>query len=152
VTRFAHRGGWWVVAQLALMLAAIVAGPWLGEHASGTMRWIANALLACGVALAIWSRVALGRSFTAFPRPVDGGSQVASGPYRFVRHPMYAAVILCLASWALMFQSLAVAGLAAATLVLLDMKARREERWLAEAYPGYADYRRSTRKLIPFVY
>jgi protein-S-isoprenylcysteine O-methyltransferase Ste14 len=32
------------------------------------------------------------------------------------------------------------------------MKARREERWLAEAYPGYAGYKRRTRKLIPFVY
>jgi protein-S-isoprenylcysteine O-methyltransferase Ste14 len=149
---FAQRGGWWVVAQLALLLPAIAVGPWLGEHATGAMRWVANAVLVCGIALVIWSRVSLGRSFTAFPRPVDAGAQVVSGPYRWVRHPMYAGVLLCLAGWGLMFQSLAVAALGVATAVLLDMKARREEAWLEATYPGYGEYRRRTRRLIPLLY
>ena len=152
MSRFSERGGWWVAAQLALMLPAIAIGPWLGEHATGALRWIANAVLACGLALIVWSRVALGQSFTAFPRPVDGGSQVAYGPYRVVRHPMYTGVVLSLAGWALLFQSVPVAALAAATLVVLDLKARREEAWLTGAYPGYAEYMRRTRKFLPFVY
>ena len=150
--RFAERGGWWVALQLGLLLPAIAVGPLLGEHASGAMRWIGNALLAIGFALIIWSRVALGKSFTAFPRPVNGGVQVASGPYRFVRHPMYTGVMVSLAAWALMFQSPAVAGLGIATAVVLDLKARREERWLEGMYPGYGEYRRATRKFLPFVY
>jgi protein-S-isoprenylcysteine O-methyltransferase Ste14 len=40
----------------------------------------------------------------------------------------------------------------AALLVFFDLKARREERWLEEAYPGYGDYRRRVRKLVPFLY
>lgn len=149
---FRERGGWWVAAQLALMLPAVVIGPWLGEHATGAMRWIANGVLACGLALIVWSRVALGKSFTAFPRPVDGGSQAAGGPYRYVRHPMYTGVALSLAGWALMFQSVPVAALGAATAVLLDAKARREEAWLAAVYPGYAEYKSRTRKFMPWLY
>jgi protein-S-isoprenylcysteine O-methyltransferase Ste14 len=152
VAGFGQRGGWWVVTQLALMLPAILLPPWLGELAAGPLRWIAGALLAAGIALVLWSRAALGKSFTPFPRPVEGGTRVDSGPYRFVRHPMYLAVFLTLAGWVLLWRFLAGAWLPVAILVLLDMKARREEAWLAQAYPGYGDYKRRTRKLIPFVY
>jgi protein-S-isoprenylcysteine O-methyltransferase Ste14 len=43
-------------------------------------------------------------------------------------------------------------GLAAVLFIFFDLKSRREERWLMEAYPGYAKYRQRVRKLIPFVY
>jgi protein-S-isoprenylcysteine O-methyltransferase Ste14 len=109
-------------------------------------------LVAAGIALVFWSRVSLGKSFTAFPKPLDGGAHVASGPYRFVRHPMYFAVIVFLTGWSVLWESFAGALLTVATFMLLDLKAACEERWLEEAYPGYAEYRRRTRKLIPFVY
>ena len=40
----------------------------------------------------------------------------------------------------------------AALFVLLDVKSRREERWLVEKFPEYPAYQRRVRKLIPFVY
>ncbi len=102
--------------------------------------------------LAWAARRALGPSFTPFPKPLAGGSHVARGPYRFVRHPMYVAVVAAAVGWALLWQS--GAG-AAATLLLaafLDLKSRREERWLQSAYPAYADYRRRVRRFVPCVY
>ena len=149
---FRERGGRWLLAQLPLMLAALAIPPWIGTLAGGMDRWMAGALVAAGVALVFWSRASLGKSFTAFPKPVDGGAHVASGPYRFVRHPMYFAVIVFLTGWSVLWESFAGALLTVATFVLLDLKAAREERWLEETYPGYAEYRRRTRKLIPFVY
>jgi len=146
------RGGAWVAAQVPLMLAAIVLPPWLGTLASGHARWVACTLLISGMALGIASRWALGASFTPFPRPREGGSQVHRGPYRWVRHPMYAAVVLACAGWALLWLSLEGAAMTAVLLVFFDCKARREEAWLAESYPGYADYKRRTKKLVPFVY
>ena len=56
------------------------------------------------------------------------------------------------AGWALAWQSIAGTILTVALLVFFDMKARREEKWLEAAYPGYAEYRRRTRKLIPLLY
>lgn len=152
MSRFVDRGGLWLLAQLPLMVSAYGVPCWLDTLASGTQRWIGLALFAAGIALGGWSRVALGASFTAFPKPVEGGAQVAQGPYRWVRHPIYSGIILSSAGWALAWQSIAGAILTAALLVFFDMKARREEKWLEAAYADYADYRRRTRKLIPFLY
>jgi protein-S-isoprenylcysteine O-methyltransferase Ste14 len=43
-------------------------------------------------------------------------------------------------------------GYAVALAVFLDVKSRREERWLSARYPEYAGYRTRVPKLIPFVY
>lgn len=151
-SRFVERGGWWVVGQMPLMLAAILVPAWQGELASGVTRWIAATLLLAGMALGIASRRALGASFTPYPHPVHGASQVERGPYRYVRHPMYAAIVTACAGWALLWQCATGALLTAALLVFFDFKARREERWLAEAHAGYAAYKRRTRKFVPFIY
>ncbi len=150
--RSGERGGLWVAAQLPLMVAAVALPPWLDNIAGGGARAGAMVLLAAGMALGFWSRKALGDSFTPYPKPLEGGRHVARGPYRFVRHPMYCAVVVAAAGWALLWQSVAGAICAAALFAFFDLKARREEAWLLEAYPGYAEYRRRTRKLIPFVY
>lgn len=134
------------------MLAAIALPPWLGHLADGAQRWVGVALLIAGMLLGIASRRALGRSFTPYPRPVESGTHAAHGPYRFVRHPMYCALILAFSGWALLWQSVEGAIATSALLVFFDLKARREERWLEEAYPGYAQYRERVRKFIPFIY
>lgn len=150
--RFVDRGGLWLVAQGPLMVAAFGIPPWLDALASGPQCWIGFALFAAGIALGGWSRQALGTSFTPFPKPVEGGAQVARGPYRFVRHPIYSGIVISAAGWAIAWHSIAGALLAVTLLVFFDMKARREERWLEAAYPGYAQYRVRTRKLVPFLY
>ena len=150
--RFVDRGGLWLLAQLPLMVAAYGLPVWLDHLASGPQRWIGLALFVAGLALGGWSRHSLGRSFTPFPRPVEGGTQATHGPYGWVRHPIYSGIVLSSAGWALAWQSWIGAVLSMILLVFFDQKARREERWLGEAYPGYAEYKRRTKKLIPFVY
>ena len=150
--RFVERGGLWLLAQGPLMVAAFGLPVWLDTLASGAERGIGLSLFVGGIALGGWSRHSLGASFTPFPKPVEGGSQVARGPYRFVRHPIYSGIVLSVAGWALAWRSVCGAALAIVLLVFFDLKARREERWLEAAYPGYAEYRQRTRKLIPFVY
>ena len=43
-------------------------------------------------------------------------------------------------------------GYVFAHFVLLDVKSRREEKWLAEKFPTYAAYARRVRNLVPFLY
>ena len=52
---------------------------------------------------------------------------------------------LSVQGWLTLFEALALA-------VFFDIKSRREEVWLAEHFPDYADYQRRVRKLIPFIY
>ena len=151
-SRFVERGGLWLLMQMPLMLAAIALAPWLGSLAGGAVRITAIIMVAAGILLVVWSRATLGRSFTPFPRPVDEGNQVSTGPYRYVRHPIYSAVVLALGGWALLWQSPVAGALAVVLAILFDFKARREEAWLAQAYEGYAEYRQRVRKFIPLVY
>ena len=84
------RGGWWVVAQFALM--AVILG--LGIVPPIWPDWVRAlgiAVTLAGAALGIWAGRTLGSSLTAFPRPRADGELVERGPYAIVRHPIYTA-------------------------------------------------------------
>jgi len=102
--------------------------------------------------LAISARRTLGRNWSgAITQKVDH-ELIRSGPYRFVRHPIYTAIIGMFLGAALVSGDvhafLAVAVIVAAYL----RKIRLEERNLAQVFgPRYDEYRRTTRALIPWV-
>jgi protein-S-isoprenylcysteine O-methyltransferase Ste14 len=93
-----------------------------------------------------------GRSLTVSARPRDGAALIQDGPYAVVRHPMYSGLLALACGWALFLQSWLTLAYAAALFVVLDLKARREERWLLERFAAYGEYRRRVRRLVPFVY
>ena len=107
---------------------------------------------AAGVALALAGLHALGRNLTPLPHPKEGATMVASGAYAIVRHPIYVGLVLAAFGWALAWRSPITLALALALFAFFDIKSRREETWLVEAFPAYAEYRRRVRKLVPFVY
>jgi protein-S-isoprenylcysteine O-methyltransferase Ste14 len=109
-------------------------------------------LLLAGGALFLGSLVRLGPSLTALPYPKPEGELVERGPYALVRHPIYAGGILVSVGWALVVHGWLTLAYAAVLFLFFDLKARREERWLIERYPGYRDYRRRVRKFVPFIY
>lgn len=147
------RGEGWVVLQLVLLLIILIA-PRIGGSINFPI-WLralgAFIIIAAGVVV-IMGALALGRSLTPFPKPVPGGRLVTSGIYGMVRHPLYTAVIFATFGWGLLTANLLVIGLVAVVFLFVDQKSRREEKWLMEAYPEYAGYRRRVRKLIPWIY
>lgn len=104
------------------------------------------------VLLMVWARAAFGRrSFHLGATPTRGGL-VTTGPYRWIRHPIYTAV--CLFVWPGALVSFSVLGFSLALLVTAGSVARIlcEERLLIEQYPEYSDYARRTSRMIPFVF
>lgn len=102
-------------------------------------------------ALMLWARLTFGqRSFHAGANPTSGGI-VTTGPYRYIRHPIYAAILTFLwagvGSHGTILSVLTGIVATAATAVRIGA----EEALVVEAYPGYADYARRTKRLIPFV-
>jgi protein-S-isoprenylcysteine O-methyltransferase Ste14 len=83
----------------------------------------------------------------------EGHELVTGGLYRVIRHPSYLGLLLGLLGWALVFRS--AIGFLVSLLLLLPLVARmNSEEALLESEFGsqYADYRRRTWRLVPFVY
>lgn len=150
-----HGEGWFLL-QIAFMVAVIAAGIFVGGQWSGAPRFAASvaggALILAGVALGYRGIRDLDRSLSPLPRPRDTAVLIQDGVYRRLRHPIYAGLILLALGWGLLTASWLSIGLAVALALLLDLKARREEVWLRERYPGYVGYAAHTRKFVPGIY
>ncbi len=144
--------GWLFVAVQALLLTGLILLP--GGDAWPRPAWLrtlASAAVIAGLALIAIAALGLGTGLTPTPVPRDGANLVTGGLFRFVRHPIYTGVLLCVAGVTLGSGSVVVAGVAGATAVFFLIKSRWEERRLAERYPDYAAYAETTGRFLPRV-
>jgi len=153
---FSERGGWWVLAQLALFalyVFALVGTPGLTEGvALGYARITGVAMVVIAVVIGGWSMVILGRDLSIFPHPVDEAQLVDRGPYRLVRHPVYFAVILGALGLALALLNTAAAIVALVFIPFFMAKTGFEEDRLVEQVAGYREYRSAIPyRIIPWV-
>jgi protein-S-isoprenylcysteine O-methyltransferase Ste14 len=149
------RGGGWVAAQFVLLaavaLSAIVGLGWTGLWLHAAIA-VAGVVGAVGLVLVVGGSLGLGSAMTPFPRPREGGRLIVEGLYAHARHPIYGGVLLLSVAWSLAFASIAGAIFTVALAVLFVFKSRREEEWLVERYPRYAEYRaRVRRRFLPFL-
>lgn len=91
-------------------------------------------------------------NLNAGPDVMPGAHLVKSGPYRLIRHPMYAALLLVFIPLAFTSTS----GIRFAVLFILTfnlmVKIRYEERRLQHSFSGYSEYSAGTWRLLPYVY
>ena len=102
--------------------------------------------------LAVWARVTFRRrSFHVAANPTEGGL-VTSGPYHFIRHPIYTAI--CLFTGAGVASHWSWGAGACGVLVIGSLVTRMfcEETLVAKRYPEYRDYTANTWRMIPYVY
>ena len=137
------RGGRWVAAQFVVMGIVLGAGflpPGWPDSFAGLLAALGAVLSLLAAILGVWAWRTLDRSATAYPRPREGGRLIESGPYEFVRHPIYAAGLLFFTGYALATSPVAFIPLVALALLWRN-KAAYEEDLLVERYPDYREYR-----------
>jgi len=113
---------------------------------------IGIALFVLGLALAVWARVHLGRNWGSPMSEKDDPELVTTGPYRWIRNPIYSGLILALVgtAFAINLHWLLVVALVGGFFVY---SAFMEQRYMSEQFPDtYPAYRSSTKMLIPFVF
>jgi len=102
--------------------------------------------------LMVWARVTFRRrSFHAAANPTEGGL-VTTGPYRFMRHPIYTAV--CIFCWAGTLGNLSVFSVVCSILLFMGALVRMlsEERLVVQRYPEYSAYAARTKRMFPHIF
>lgn len=105
------------------------------------------------VVLALWAILTMRLiNFSVLPEPVSQGELITSGPYRFIRHPMYSSVIVaCLG--AAISHAIGIKWIWMICLcIVLAFKIRREEALLRNRYREYQRYSQQTSALIPYLF
>jgi len=109
-------------------------------------------LVATSLALATWTLMHnRPGNFNIRPTPKTWGTLVTTGPYRWIRHPMYTSVLLGAAALALMSEPPAGWLVWSALAMVLLVKSILEERWMREQHLDYDAYRVETNRFIPWV-
>jgi protein-S-isoprenylcysteine O-methyltransferase Ste14 len=140
------------ISLAALLLMALALAGLLFRGAFFSSQPVAIMAEISAVALMVWARLTFGqRSFHAAANPSAGGL-VTTGPYRFIRHPIYTAA--CLFGWSGILAHWSVINTMLGVLLLAGAVGRMlcEERLISEIYPEYRDYAQTTKRMLPYIF
>jgi len=148
--------GWSLAALTTLVFGAEYiffpgAFAWAYAKYPEGLRWLGALALTVGITLLGVSHHHLGKSFHSFVVTKEGQTFVDSGPYRWIRHPIYTAFIinyigggLLAGSWVLTFVPVLLYG------VLVALRVKNEEQAMLDQFgPVYADYMQRTGRFLP---
>jgi protein-S-isoprenylcysteine O-methyltransferase Ste14 len=143
--------------QVVAIIGAIsfrIALPSADIGSGDSIPWVGLILMWCGIGLRFWSFQTLGQYFTFTVQTSEDQPVVSTGPYRVIRHPGYAAVLVSVVGLGLIFgnwASLAILTSAFATGLIYRIKV--EEAALSRDLGGrYQAYANTRKRLIPFVW
>jgi protein-S-isoprenylcysteine O-methyltransferase Ste14 len=132
------------ISVIALILLLV-------RHAIFAQGIIGITIQLCAFLIMIWARVRFGRrSFHASAVPTEGGL-VTTGPYHFVRHPIYASLLYIVWTAILSNWSLINSGLGLIITLCIAIRILAEEKLVITKYPEYTSYAVHTKRIIPYV-
>jgi protein-S-isoprenylcysteine O-methyltransferase Ste14 len=110
---------------------------------------VSVALSVAGLVLSLWSLWHLKSSFSIL---AEARRVVRTGPYRFIRHPLYLGEAFTMLGLCLLQGTLTAVFLWAGVNLSQAFRAKIEEEKLAREFPDYREYRRETRFILPGLY
>jgi len=139
-----------LLVTLQFSAIALIAWPFLPQ-APDRLQWLAISALGLIVGLYTLAHNKLG-NFGIYPEPIPDACLVTTGPYQWIRHPMYTSLLLFMLGIALYrhaWPNYLALGL---LTVAIFGKMHREEAHLHLKFEDYSEYVRRTRRLVPGVY
>ena len=135
---------------VAVQFFAIAVIVWLSHTPTSV---VPGTVLLLSITLGLWAIVSMKiRNLKIFPEPKLDAQFTGSGPYKFIRHPMYTSVLLCTLSFVLEQPGFTIATVWAILAVSLLLKLHFEEGLLIQKFQNYTEYQSTTKKLIPYIY
>ena len=137
-----------VVLQFSAI--AIIAWPFI-DSGGDRLQWLSISALGALVGLYTLAHNKLG-NFGIYPEPIPDACLVTTGPYRWIRHPMYTSLLLFMLGIALYRHAWPnYAGMLLLALAVFG-KMQREEAHLHMKFDDYSDYVKRTHRLLPKIY
>jgi protein-S-isoprenylcysteine O-methyltransferase Ste14 len=143
-------GGGFALVALPIFRVGPLGWYWLPK--TDVVFFFGTTLLAAGLCLAVWARRHLGRYWSGTITVKAEHQLIQSGPYAFVRHPIYTGFVGSMIGTAMALGQ--VRGVLAVVLLLIAYlrKIRIEEIWLVQGFgESYVQYQKKVKALIPFV-
>ena len=144
------------IAYLISMLALLVS--WLlNKFKIGMLPawigWLGIVVALCGLLLRWWANRALGAFYTRTLKVTENQSIVRAGPYRVIRHPGYlGSILMWIGAAAATANWIAILITLVAMLSAYVYRIQNEEKMLLKTNAEYAEYRKHSWRLIPFLY
>ncbi len=151
---------WQYIIPIAFVAAVLLAKLGGGLQALESQVWqyneeiavLGDILAICGLAVALWARKTLGGNWSGRVVFKENHELVTSGPYQYVRHPIYSGILLMLVGTVLASASGLWLFVCAVAFVALWLKSRDEEKLMSRHFPKeYPEYRSRTKALIPYI-
>jgi protein-S-isoprenylcysteine O-methyltransferase Ste14 len=136
-----------VGVQFACLIFIALTGPLIARNP------LFLSMEAAALALALWALLAVRiENIHVLPDVRPQSRLVRHGPYRWIRHPMYASLLLGTLALVLEAPSWWRWGIWSVLLIDLLVKLRHEERLLAAHFPEYQAYMAESRRLVPYLF
>jgi protein-S-isoprenylcysteine O-methyltransferase Ste14 len=152
-----RRGGWRLrgVAALVIVVASVIIrrlhGPGSLTIDSPVLETVGTIVFLSGLAFAVWARIHLGRNWGMPMSERVEPELVTSGPYHYIRHPIYTGILLGVLGTGLALNLYYLLALVILTAYFV-FSATVEERNMTAAFPSqYPEYKAHSKMLIPFV-
>jgi protein-S-isoprenylcysteine O-methyltransferase Ste14 len=148
-----------IILMQITSIAVVLIGPYSDRHGfrvigeSGAIRIPGLFLTMIGYALMNAAVVTLGRQFSIDVTIQKNHKLITRGIYRTIRHPRYLGILLFMSGISLVFRSWAAVGLSVCTAMVLIWRIGDEEKMLHQEFAEeWENYRKSSWRLIPFIY
>jgi protein-S-isoprenylcysteine O-methyltransferase Ste14 len=142
--------GWWLLFARGFGIEPL---SWQVIPATSVAAYLGFVFTMVGLSFAIWARLVIGKNWSRLIHVKHDHELMQSGPYRIVRHPIYAGLMLATLGTAIAYALLS--GFVGFFLVVVawGYKARLEESVMLEQFGHqYHEYRQQVKGLIPWVW
>jgi protein-S-isoprenylcysteine O-methyltransferase Ste14 len=134
-------------------LQFILIGCLLFTTARWALSFIAISFIIVGITLVIWAIVTMQKSkLRISPVPAADAILVDTGPYKYLRHPMYTAILMTATAILFIDFTWPRFAMALALTIVLIIKLFWEEAMLTRKFPSYTAYCKHTKRIIPFIF
>lgn len=104
-----------------------------------------------GILIVAFALIQLNKYLTPFPSPKKNSKLLRTGLYKYIRHPIYAGIILCSTGYGLFSESLWKLVVSGLLYLLFYLKSRYEENLLKDHFLEYKNYQKVTGRFFPFI-